>query len=166
MLSQLLKEKKKPKGKTPSYKFKGKRKERESSSSANTESEEYSNSEPPKSSSEEENNSDNESHHSKRMSELEQHLEALANRGGLQAVEIIQPYPAEWDTDPYPPKFKAPTLYTFDHKGSPNQHICYFKSQTGNVVSNDAIMAHLFIGTLKGVAFEWFMKLPIGSIKT
>ena len=26
-------------------------------------------------------------------------------------------------------------------------------------------MAHLFIGTLKGVAFEWFMKLPAGSIK-
>ena len=41
----------------------------------------------------------------------------------------------------------------------------YFKSQTRNVVSNDVIMAHLFIGTLKGVAFEWFMKLPAGSIK-
>ena len=27
-------------------------------------------------------------------------------------------------------------------------------------------MAHLFIGTLKGVAFEWFMKLSAGSIKT
>ena len=27
-------------------------------------------------------------------------------------------------------------------------------------------MTRLFIGTLKGVTFEWFMKLPIGSIKT
>jgi len=27
-------------------------------------------------------------------------------------------------------------------------------------------MAHLFIGILKGFAFEWFMKLPAGSIKT
>ena len=26
-------------------------------------------------------------------------------------------------------------------------------------------MARLFIGTLKGLAFEWFMKLPEGSIK-
>ena len=26
-------------------------------------------------------------------------------------------------------------------------------------------MARLFIGTLKGIAFEWFMKLPEGSIK-
>ena len=36
----------------------------------------------------------------------------------------------------------------------------YFKSQTENVVSNDAILVHLFIGTLKGIAFEWFMNLP------
>ena len=27
-------------------------------------------------------------------------------------------------------------------------------------------MARLFIDTLKGVAFEWFMKLSAGSIKT
>jgi len=27
-------------------------------------------------------------------------------------------------------------------------------------------MTRLFIGTLKGVAFEWFMKLPASSIKT
>jgi len=27
-------------------------------------------------------------------------------------------------------------------------------------------MARLFIGTLKGITFEWFMKLPAGSIKT
>ena len=27
-------------------------------------------------------------------------------------------------------------------------------------------MVHLFIGTLKGVAFKWFMKLHAGSIKT
>jgi len=81
-------------------------------------------------------------------------------------VGIIWPYPAEWDTTPYPPNFKAPALHTIDGKGSPNQHIYYFKSQTGNVVSNDDVMARLFIGTLKRVAFEWFMKLPAGSIKT
>ena len=35
-----------------------------------------------------------------------------------------------------------------------------------NVVDNNAILARLFFGTLKGFAFEWFMKLPEGSIKT
>ena len=88
------------------------------------------------------------------MSKLEQRLEAPANRDSLQDVGIVWSYPAEWDTAPYPPKFKAPTLHTFDSKGSPNQHIYYFKSQTEFVVSNDAIMTRLFIGTLKGVIFE------------
>ena len=73
-LSQLLKDKKKPKAKTLSKKFKVKQKEGESSSSANTKNDEHS--EPPKSSSEEEDNSENGSTHSKRMSKLEQRLEA------------------------------------------------------------------------------------------
>ena len=33
------------------------------------------------------------------------------------------------------------------------------------MVDNDVILARLFIDTLKGIAFEWFMKLPEGSIK-
>ena len=99
------------------------------------------------------------------MNQLEQRLKALTNCKGLQEAGVVRPYPAEWDLVPYPPKFKALTLQAFDGKGSPNQHIYYFKSQTGNVVDNDAILARLFIGTLKGLAFEWFMKLPEGSIK-
>jgi len=99
------------------------------------------------------------------MNKLEQRLEALTNRKGLQEAEVVWSYPAEWDLVPYPPKFKAPTLQAFDGKESPNQHIYYFKSQTGNVVANDAILARLFIGTLKRLAFEWFMKLPEDSVK-
>lgn len=49
-------------------------------------------------------------------------------------------------------------------QGSPNQHICHFKAQTGNMVTNDSILACLFIGTLKGIAIELLMKLPEGSI--
>ena len=126
-VKQMLKEKKKLKAKTSSKKSKDKWKEGESSSSANTKSEEHFNSEPPKSSSEEEDNSENESNNFKRMSKLEQCLEALANRDGLQDLGIVRPYPAEWETAPYPPKFKALTFHTFDGKGSPNQHIYYFK---------------------------------------
>jgi len=96
------------------------------------------------------------------MIELENRLEAIAYRGDLQEVGVVRPYPIVWDAAPYPPRFKAPTLHTFDGKGSPNQHIYYFKSQKENVVSNDTIMTRLFISTLKGVAFEWFMKLSVG----
>ena len=142
MLSQLLEDKKeKPKAKTPSIKSKGKRKEGKSSSSAHIEKEEHSKSELSKPSSEEEDNSENMSTHSKRMNKLEQCLKALTNWKGLQKAGVVRLYPAEWDFVPYPPKFKAPTLQAFDGKGSPNQHIYYFKSQTGNVVVNDAILA-------------------------
>ena len=89
----------------------------------------------------------------------------LSQIEAIQEVGVVRPSPVEWDVALYPPRFKAPTLHTFDSKGSPNQHIYYFKFQTRNVVSNDAIMTRLFIDTLKGVAFEWFMKLPAGSIK-
>ena len=57
-------------------------------------------------------------------------------------------------------------LHTYDGKSSPNQHIYYFRSQTGNVINNDAIIARLFIGTLKGVAFDWFRSFPPGSINS
>ena len=96
------------------------------------------------------------------MNKLEQRLEALTNQKGLQEAGVVRPHPAEWDLVSYPPKFKAPTLQPFDGKRSPNQHIYYFKSQTGNVVANDVILARLFIGTLN---FEWFTKLPEDSIK-
>ena len=53
-----------------------------------------------------------------------------------------------------------------DGKSSPNQYIYYFQSQTGIVIDNDAIMARLFIGTLKGMAFDWFRSFPLGSINS
>ena len=95
MLSQLLEDKKKKlKTKTPCKKSKGKWKEGESSSFAYTEDEEHSNFEPSKPLSEEEVNSENGSTHSKRMSKLEQHLEALANHKGLQEAGVVWSYPA------------------------------------------------------------------------
>jgi len=79
---------------------------------------------------------------------------------------MTHPYPLEWDSVPYPSKFKPPMLHTYDGKSSPNQHIYYFRSETGNVIDNDAIMTRLFISTLKGVTFDWFRSLPPGSINS
>ena len=68
------------------------------------------------------------------MSGLEKHLDALTNRSNLQEAGVARPYSMEWDVASYPPKFKAPTLHTFDGKEAPNQHIYYFKFQTKNVL--------------------------------
>lgn len=109
-------------------KSKRKQKESESSISKKTESEDNSNSEPPKSWSKEEGDSENGDNHSRRMNEREKHLETIANQSNLQEVGVVRLYSTEWDVVPYPTKFKALTLQTFDDKGSPNQHIYYFKS--------------------------------------
>ena len=79
---------------------------------------------------------------------------------------MTHPYLLEWDTAPYSPKLKPPTLRTYDGKISSNQHIYYFWSQTYNVIDNDAIMGRLFIYTLKGVTLDWFRSLPLGSINS
>ena len=100
------------------------------------------------------------------IKDIRAQLASLTQREGLKKVGVTRPYPVEWDLVPYPHKFKPPTLHAYDGKGSPNQHIYYFRSQTGNVIENDAIMARLFIGTLKGVAFDWFRSLPEGSINS
>jgi len=85
---------------------------------------------------------------------IQTQVASLAQRDELKKGRMTRPYPLEWDSVPYRPKFKPPTLHMYDCKSSSNQHIYYFRSQTNNVIYNDAIMARLFIGTLKEVAFD------------
>ena len=72
---------------------------------------------------------------------------------------MVWPYPGELDLVQYPPKLKVSSLQR--QEVTELAHILLQISDR-DVVSNDAILARLFIGTLK---FEWFMKLPEGSIK-
>jgi len=81
---------------------------------------------------------------------IQAQIASFTQRDKLKKVGTTRPYLLEWDSVPYPPKFKPPMLHTYNDKNSPNQHIYYFRSQTGNVIDNDAIMVRLFISTLKG----------------
>ena len=90
------------------------------------------------------------------LKDIQAQIAFLTQRDELKKVGAVRPYPLEWDSVSYLSKFKPPTLHSYDGKRSPNQHIYYFRSQIGNVVGNIAIMAKLFIGTLKGLAFDWF----------
>ena len=91
---------------------------------------------------------------------IQAQIASLAQRDELKKVGATHPYSLDWDSVPYPPKFKPPTLHSYDGKSSPNQHM-YYPSQTGNVVGNDAIMARLFIGTLNGVASVSYTHLTL-----
>ena len=106
----MLEDKRKSTDKASSKKSKGNQKEEESSSSVHIKKKGQSNSESSKSSSKEEGNPENGGTHSKSMNKVEQRLEALIDRKGLQEVGVVRPYPAEWDLVSYLPKFKASTL--------------------------------------------------------
>lgn len=70
------------------------------------------------------------------------------------------------ETVAFPPKFKQPNLQSFDGRGSPRQHICHFKALTGGIAGNDALMIRLFVSTLRDTAFDWYARLPAGTINS
>ena len=88
------------------------------------------------------------------INDIQAQIASLTQRDELKKIGLTRPHPLEWDSAPYPPKFKPSMLHTYDGKSSPNQYIYYFWYQTCNVIDNDAIMARLFIGTLRVVAFD------------
>lgn len=62
--------------------------------------------------------SDIEESSSNRKSQLERSLEEISTRNSPREVSVMQPYPTEWDSIPYPSKFKFPILQTFNGNGS------------------------------------------------
>ena len=62
---------------------------------------------------------------------IQAQVASLAQRDELKKAGMTRLYPLERDSVSYPPKFKSPTLHTYDGKSSSKQHIYYFWSQTG-----------------------------------
>jgi len=59
---------------------------------------------------------------------IQAQIVSLAQRDELKKEEAVRPYSLEWDSVPYPPKFKPSMLHSYDDKSSQNQHIYYFRS--------------------------------------
>jgi len=51
---------------------------------------------------------------------IQAQIASLTQRDELKKVRMTRPYLLEWDSVPYPPKFKPPTMHTYDGKASPN----------------------------------------------
>ena len=92
------------------------------------------------------------------MGELEKRLEALANRGNLQEARVVRYSRLSGILSRTLPNSKLQPYKLLTTKGL-RTNLYTTLSLAGNIVSNGAILARLFIGTLKGIAFEWFMKL-------
>nr|XP_023889560.1 uncharacterized protein LOC112001620 [Quercus suber] len=63
-----------------------------------------------------------------------------------------------------PSKFRLPQLELFDGLKDPQDHLNTFKTTLGLQQPPDEILCRSFPTTLKGVAKEWFIKLPTSSI--
>ena len=50
---------------------------------------------------------------------IQAQIASLAERDELKKAEVTRLYLLEWDSVPYPPKFKPPTLHTYDGESSP-----------------------------------------------
>ena len=65
---------------------------------------------------------------------------------------------------PVPSKFRLPQFEPFGRLKDPLDHLNTFKTTLGIQQPLDEILCRSFPTTLKGVAREWFTKLPTSSI--
>ena len=76
------------------------------------------------------------------------------------------PFTASINGHPLPPKFKMPSLDSYDGTCDPFNHIATFKMTMHLQGVPDEIMCRTFPTTLKGPARVWFSKIPINSVSS
>ncbi|KAM1786196.1 hypothetical protein ACFX12_039014 [Malus domestica] len=78
-----------------------------------------------------------------------------------------KPYPAHYDTVPFPQGYQKPSFDKFDGlSGSPQEHLAHFYSACGETSQSDPLLVRQFVQSLKGSAFTWYTQLEPGSILT
>ena len=76
------------------------------------------------------------------------------------------PFTALINGHPLPPKFKMPSLDSYDGTRDPFDHIATFKTTMHLQRVLDEIMCRAFPTTLKGPAQVWFSKIPPNSVSS
>ena len=59
-----------------------------------------------------------------------------------------------------------PNIDRFNGTGNPHEHLMHFTLTLGNLANNPNYCLRLFGSTLTGDAFQWYLTLPSGSVKT
>ncbi|CAL9025566.1 unnamed protein product, partial [Prunus brigantina] len=83
-----------------------------------------------------------------------------------ETPRYTKPYPPEIDRTPLPRNYRLPefTLFSGDGHTSSIEHIGRFTAQCGEADS-DAHKLRLFVHSLTGAAFSWFINLPPNSVR-
>ena len=79
---------------------------------------------------------------------------------------IDSPFTATINGHPLPPKFKLPSLDSYNGTQDPFDHIATFKTTMHLQGVPDEIMCRAFPTTLKGPARVWFNKIPPNSVSS
>ena len=76
------------------------------------------------------------------------------------------PFTASINDHPLPPKFKMPSLDSYDGTHDPFNHIATFKTTIHLQGVPNEIMCRVFPTTFKGLAQVWFSKIPPNSVSS
>ena len=76
------------------------------------------------------------------------------------------PLTASVNGHPLPPKFKMPSLDSYDGARDPFNHIASFKTTMHLQRVSDEIMCRAFPTTLKGPTQAWFNKIPPNTVSS
>ena len=76
------------------------------------------------------------------------------------------PFMASINGHPLPPKFKMPSLDSYDEARDPFDHIATFKTTMHLQGVPDEIMCRAFPTTLKGLVRVWFSKIPHNTVSS
>ena len=75
-------------------------------------------------------------------------------------------FTASINNQPLPPKFKMPSLDSYDGKRDPFDHNATFKTTMHLQGVPDKIMCRVFCTTLKEPARVWFSKIPLNTVSS
>ena len=76
------------------------------------------------------------------------------------------PFTTSINDHPLPPKFKMPSLDSYDGTRNPFDHITTFKTTMYLQGVSDEIMCKVFPTTLKGPTRVWFNKIPSNIVNS
>ncbi|GMN58485.1 hypothetical protein TIFTF001_027583 [Ficus carica] len=107
-----------------------------------------------------------ESRDQSRLYYLQRQLDRLVGQQyGLEPVGSADPpFTPSIMASPYPSTFKMPTMPSYDGSTDADEHLENYQAHMLIQNANEAALCKLFCLTLTGAAWQWYQRLPPGSI--
>ncbi|XP_031104440.1 uncharacterized protein LOC116007921 [Ipomoea triloba] len=99
------------------------------------------------------------------MRNLQRHLKG--KDGPTTRFQLsIEPFSAKVQNYKVPKDFKFPSMPTYDGSSDPSDHLIGFQAKMLIAGAKDPMYCRVFVSTLEGIARDWFISLPRGSVST